>query len=168
MKTLRKCQCGAKPQIVEVATVRAMRPRRGHMRDNVRERAQCPFCGNATAAHAHRADLRREWNSAGWCGQAEVISDPAGVAGILATRLPMTDYVLLDEVSGDSAIVAAEMRRIRAHTDAFAGLSCVPANIDDLPPHQWGDPRFDMSIPSTPRDHNSPFNTLDKTEGGAK
>jgi len=38
----------------------------------IRERVVCPFCGNATAARAHRADLRREWNSAGWCGQAEL------------------------------------------------------------------------------------------------
>lgn len=133
MNALRKCQCGAKPQIAEVPTVRFLRPRSGkHMRDNVRERAQCPFCGNATAAHAHRADLRREWNSAGWCGQAEVVGLEAG----------------------------GQRSEVRGSRDTVL--------VDDYPPYQWGKPRFNYSIISTPRDHDSPFEVFAEKEGGSK
>ena len=72
MNKLNRCQCGAKPAIAEVPGTRPLRRRMGRMRVNVRERVVCPFCGNASGLHHNRADLRREWNSAGWCGQAEV------------------------------------------------------------------------------------------------
>ena len=38
----------------------------------MRERLACHFCGNQTSAGSNRDALREEWNSAGWCGQAEV------------------------------------------------------------------------------------------------
>ncbi len=71
MRTLNLCQCGAKPAIVEVPGPKPIRPRMGRMRDNVRERVVCEFCGNASGIHHNRRALRREWNSAGWCGQSE-------------------------------------------------------------------------------------------------
>lgn len=74
MNRLNRCQCGAKPSIVKVHAPKTVtRPRMGRMRDNVRERAVCEFCGNATGIHHNRADLRRDWNSAGWCGQSEAL-----------------------------------------------------------------------------------------------
>ncbi len=71
MRTLNRCQCGAKPEVVEVPGPKPLRPRMGRMRDNIHERVVCPFCGNASGVHTKRAKLRREWNSAGWCGQSE-------------------------------------------------------------------------------------------------
>lgn len=67
MRGCNKCQCGATP-LYHVA--RGMK--RGFRRAAVRERIACPFCGNQTAARSSRHELRKEWNSAGWCGQAEV------------------------------------------------------------------------------------------------
>jgi hypothetical protein len=58
MMNCKKCQCGASPLYRVVRTGR--------------ERIECPFCGNRTGAGSRRQALREEWNSAGWCGQAEV------------------------------------------------------------------------------------------------
>lgn len=75
MMSCKKCQCGATP-IYRV--VRAdHKGRRGRA---VRERIACPFCGNMTAAMKSRGLLRDEWNSAGWCGQAEVGKAEVGKA----------------------------------------------------------------------------------------
>lgn len=63
----KKCQCGATPIIREIRDVR-----KGYRMAVVRERLECPFCGNMTAPHKSRQQMVGEWESAGWCGQAEV------------------------------------------------------------------------------------------------
>jgi hypothetical protein len=63
----KKCQCGATPLWRVVRGTK-----RGRRREVVRERLQCPSCGNQTAAMKSRQLLTAEWESAGWCGQAEV------------------------------------------------------------------------------------------------
>ncbi len=66
MMSCKKCQCGATPRYrVERGDIR------GRRRRPIRERIVCPFCGNQTSASSSRHELREEWNSAGWCGQAE-------------------------------------------------------------------------------------------------
>lgn len=67
MMSVKTCQCGATPIFNVVRGTK-----RGHRIRSVRERISCPFCGNQTSASSSRFDLRAEWNSAGWCGQAEV------------------------------------------------------------------------------------------------
>ena len=64
----KKCQCGATPRYHVV---------RGDLRGRrryrpLRERLECPACGNRTAAMHSRELLCEEWETAGWCGQAEV------------------------------------------------------------------------------------------------
>jgi len=67
MMSCKKCQCGSTPLYNVVR-----QNKRGFRRPAVRERIACPFCGNQTSASSSRHALREEWNSAGWCGQAEV------------------------------------------------------------------------------------------------
>jgi hypothetical protein len=76
MMSRKKCQCGATP------LWRVLRDtRKGYRMAAVRERLECPHCGNMTAPNKSRQALREEWNSAGWCGQAEV----RGVRGLGVT-----------------------------------------------------------------------------------
>lgn len=106
MKTLRTCQCGGKPAIVEVPGPKPIRPRMQRMRDGVRERAECPMCGNATGVHSKRAKLRREWNTAAWCGQVEVRDPEPRSEGLsdLAARAMRNTY-LLDDLMPDVALM---------------------------------------------------------------
>lgn len=106
MKTLRRCQCGGKPAIVEVPGPKPIRPRMQRMRDNVHERAECPFCGNATGVHSKRAKLRREWNTAGWCGQAEVREPEPRAAGLAELAgITIRNTYLLDDLTADVALL---------------------------------------------------------------
>ena len=87
MMSCKKCQCGATPLY---HVVRA--DRKGRKRQPTRERIVCPFCGNRTSANASRHTLRMEWNSAGWCGQAEV-----GGLAQRATAVMRNTYLIDDE-----------------------------------------------------------------------
>lgn len=70
MRELKSCQCGGTPVYRpgrSRAKGRAGRPRS----QKGAERLECPACGNRTAERCGRQALAEEWNSAGWCGQAE-------------------------------------------------------------------------------------------------
>lgn len=70
MRELKRCQCGGTP---------VYRPGRSRVKGRAgrprspkgAERLECPACGNRTAERCGRQALAEEWNSAGWCGQAE-------------------------------------------------------------------------------------------------
>ena len=68
-KLLRACQCGGRAAWVPEKKAR----RRGRPAAAQAERLACPACGNATGPSASREALAGEWNSAGWCGQGELI-----------------------------------------------------------------------------------------------
>jgi hypothetical protein len=62
------CQCGATPRFRVVRVDRKLA-----RRSPMRERLACPQCGNATAPGKCRELLKEEWNTAGWCGQGELV-----------------------------------------------------------------------------------------------
>ena len=66
---LRVCQCGGR------AAWQAVKARGRGRTTAQAERLACPLCGNATAPASSRERLAGEWNSAGWCGQAERTAD---------------------------------------------------------------------------------------------
>ncbi len=62
-----KCQCGGTPRWYVCAGIR-----HGKRTRRIAERLRCPACGNQTSSGHSRGATTRKWNSAGWCGQAEI------------------------------------------------------------------------------------------------
>lgn len=113
--TLRRCQCGGRPQY---------RVERGGARGRgsaAAERLECPACGNRTGAGKSRERLAGEWNGAGWCGQcpAEEEYAPFGAEWeAQCMRMRKADLVdLFRRACREKEALSASVRRLRARLE---------------------------------------------------
>lgn len=118
MRRLKACQCGGTP--VYKPGKSRVNGRMGRPRaPKGAERLECPACGNRTAERCGREALAEEWNSAGWCGQAEdrtaeyVPYGPEWRQEMLRMRKP--DIVaLFAQVCKEKEAMRASVRQLQA------------------------------------------------------